>query len=128
MVTQTKDSLQTPGSADQRLKIKDHKCLVTLTETMESAKHNNKEAVEAIQKLDFGEDSCNTNQYSKTRVQNNDILKIINIEIQNILPFAYSLHRHSQPTTASLERSFSIQKKLLAKDKNFKAENVKHYT
>ena len=32
-----------------------------------------------------------------------------------------------QPTTASVERSFSMLNKLLAKDRNFLPQNVKHY-
>ena len=46
---------------------------------MESAKYTTKEAVQAIQKFDFGEDTCNINQYIKIRIQNNDISKIINM-------------------------------------------------
>ena len=50
-----------------------------LIEKMESAKCTIKEAVQAIQELDFGEDTCNINQYIKKRMQNNDISEIINI-------------------------------------------------
>ena len=43
-------SLQTPGLADQLLKIKvQYQCLEKLRVTMESAKYTMKEAVEAIQ-------------------------------------------------------------------------------
>ena len=49
MVTQAKISLQKSGLAVQLLKIKDqYKCLVKLTEKLESAKHAIKEAVQAI--------------------------------------------------------------------------------
>ena len=45
--------------AGQLLKIKDqYECLVKLSEKMESAKYTIKEAVQAIQELDFGEDAC----------------------------------------------------------------------
>ena len=47
---------------------------------MENANYNIKEAIQAIQELDFGEDTCNINQYTKKRMQNNDISKIINME------------------------------------------------
>ena len=74
LVTQEKASLQTPGLADQLLKIKEqNECLVELIETMESAKYTIKEAVEAIQELDFREDTCNINRYIKKKRQNNDI-------------------------------------------------------
>ena len=93
---------------------------------MESANYTIKEAVQAIQELDFGEDTCNINQYIKKRMQNNDISKIINVEEQDISPAVYHMLQNSQPTSATVERSFSMFKKLLAKDRNFKVENVRH--
>ena len=60
LVTQAKVSLQKSDLAGQLLKIKDqYKCLVKLVEKIESAKYTIKEAVQAIQELDFGEDTCN---------------------------------------------------------------------
>ena len=94
---------------------------------MESAKYTIKEAVQAIQELDFGEDSCNINQYIKKRMQNSDISEIINMERQDISPAVYHMLQNSQPTSASVEGSFSMLKKLLAKDRNFKVENVRNY-
>ena len=58
---------------------------------MESAKYTIKEAVQAIQELAFGEDTCNINQYIKKRMQNNDISEIINIEMQDISPTVYDM-------------------------------------
>ena len=60
-------------------------------------------------------------------MQNNDISEIINIERQDISPAVYHMLRNSQPTSASVERSFTMMKKVLAKDRNFKIENVRHY-
>ena len=94
---------------------------------MESAKYTIKEAVQAIQELDFGEDTCNINKYIKKRIQNNGISKIINMERQDISPAVYHILQNSQPISASVERSFSIFKKLLAKNRNFKVKNVRHY-
>ena len=94
---------------------------------MEKSEVSIKEAVQAIQELDFGEDTCNINQYIKKRMQNIDISKTINMEKQNISPAVYHMLQNSQPTSASVERSFSMLKKLLAKNRNFKAESVQHY-
>ena len=55
-----------------------------------------------------------------------DISEIINMERQDISPAVYYMLQYSQPTSASVE-SFSMLKKLLAKDRNFKVENVRHY-
>ena len=117
LVTQTKVSLRKGGLTGQLLKFKDqYKCLFKLIEKMESAKYTIKEPVQAIEELDFGEDPCNINHYIKKRMQNNDIL-----------PAVYHMLQNSQPTSASVERSFSMLKKLLAKDRNFKVENVRQY-
>ena len=76
LVTQAKVSLQKSGLAGQLLKIKDqYECLVNLTENMESAKYTIKEAVQAIQELDFSEDVCNINQYFKKECKTMTFLK-----------------------------------------------------
>ena len=73
LVTQAKVRLQKSALAGQLLKIKDqYECLVKLIEKTESAKYTIKEAVLAIQEFDFGEDTCNINQYITKRMQNND--------------------------------------------------------
>ena len=94
---------------------------------MESAKYTIKEVVQAIQELDIGEDTCNINQYIKKRMQNNDISEIIDMEKQDVSLAVYHMLQNSQPTSASVERSFTMLKKLLAKDRNFRVENVRHY-
>ena len=111
LVTQTKVSLQKSGLAGQLLKIKDqYECLVKLIEKMENAKYTIKEAVavQTIKKLDFGEDTCNINQYIEKRMQNNDISEIINMERQEILPAEYHMLQNSQLTSVSVESSFSM--------------------
>ena len=57
-------------------------------------------------------------------MQNNDISEIINLKWQDISLAVYHILQNSQPTLASVERSFSMLKKLLAKDRNFKVESV----
>ena len=60
-------------------------------------------------------------------MQNNDVSEIINMEKQDVSPAVYHMFQNSQPTSASVKRSFSMLKNLLAKDRNFKVENVRHY-
>ena len=86
---------------------------------MESAKYIIKEAVQAIQKLDFGEVTCNINQYIKKRMENNDISKIVNMERQDISPTVYHMLQNSQPTSASVERSFSMFEKTVGQGRKF---------
>ena len=60
-------------------------------------------------------------------MENNDISEIINMEKQDISLAVSHVLQNFQPTSASVERSFSMLKKLLAKDRNFKVENERHY-
>ena len=91
---------------------------------MQTAKYTIKEAVRAIQELDFGENICNINQYIKQRMQNNNISEIINMERHDISQAVYHMLQNSQPTSVSVDRNFSMLKKLLVKNRNFKVENV----
>ena len=111
LVTQAKVSLQKSGLAGQLLKIKNqYECLVKLIEKMERAQYTIIEAVQAIQELDFGEDNCNISQFIKNRMQNNGISETINMDRKDISPAVYHMLQNSEPTTASVERSFSILK------------------
>ena len=58
-------------------------------------------------------------------MQNTNIFKIMNMERPDLSPAVYNLLQDSLPTTASSESSFSILRRLLAKDRKFKVENVK---
>ena len=50
------------------------------------------------------------------------------MERQDISPAVYHVLQNSKPTSASVGRSFSMLKKLFAKDRNFKVENVRDFT
>ena len=49
------------------------------------------------------------------------------MESQDISPAMYLMLQNFQLASASVERSFSMLKKLLAKDRNFKVKNLRHY-
>ena len=81
LVTQAKVSLQTTGLATQLLKLQyQYECVVKLIEMMESAKYINKKAAQAIQELDFREDTCSINPYIQKRMQNNHISEVMNMK------------------------------------------------
>ena len=76
LVTQAKVSLQKSGLVGELLKINDqYECLVKFTEKMESAKYTIKEALQAIQQLDVGKDTCNINQYNRKECKTMTFLK-----------------------------------------------------
>ena len=51
---------------------------------MESVKHTIKEAMQVIQELDFGEDTCSIKLSIQKRMQNTDISKLMNLEKTDI--------------------------------------------
>ena len=52
-------------------------------------------------------------------MQNNDISEIINMERQDNLPAVYDMLENSQPTSAFVERSFSMLKRTVGQGQKF---------
>ena len=75
----------------------------------------------------FDDDSCAIKAYIKERLSNSDLKEIINCTNLTIAPTSYALLQKAQPTSAPVERSFSMLSKLLRKDRNFDVKNVKKY-
>ena len=53
------------------------------------------------------------------------MMNITKMSRQEVAPAAFCLLQRCQPTMAAVECSFSTLNKLLAKDKNFLAKNIK---
>ena len=70
---------------------------------------------------------CAIKAYIKKRLHNSDLEAIMNCTNLNIAPTSYALLQKAQPTSAAVERSFSMLGKLLRKDRNFDVKNVKKY-
>ena len=98
-----------------------------MVQKMESSHYTIGKAFQDVMSLDFGADVCGIGKYIKRRIARNDITSIVKMERQDISPHLYNLLQKSQATSASVERSFSILGKLLAKDRNFREDHVKKY-
>ena len=79
--------------------------------------------------MQFNDDPCAIKDYRyiNKRLFNSDLETIINCANLTIDPTSYALLQKAQPTSAAVERSFSMLNKLLRKDRNFDAKNVKKY-
>jgi len=73
------------------------------------------------------EDPCGIREYLNQRLLSGELMSIVNLTRPDVSPSLYAQLLQCQPTSASVERSFSMLNKLLAKDRNFKPENVKKY-
>ena len=77
--------------------------------------------------MQFDDDPCAMKNYIKKRLSNSDLETIINCTNLTIDPTSYALLQKAQPTSAAVERSFSMLSQLLRKDRNFDIKNVKKY-
>ena len=104
-----------------------YKSLASLVLQMEDTKYTIWAAHNDLTKLGFGDDSCAIAAYIRKRLEKNDLSEIMAMNCQEIFPTVYGLIQHCLPTTASVECSFSMLNKLLAKNQNFLPNNVWHY-
>ena len=77
--------------------------------------------------MQFDDDPCAMKNYIKKRLSNSDLETIINCTNLTIDPTSNALLQKAQPTSAAVERSFSMLSQLLRKDRNFDSKNVKKY-
>ena len=126
LVEQAKVSIDAQSLPQDLMKINtEYKSLASLVLQMEDTKYNDLTNND-LTKLGFGDDSCAIAAYIRKRLEKN-LSEIMAMNRQEISPTAYGLLQHCQPTTASVERNFSMLNKLLAKERNFLPDNVLHY-
>ena len=78
-----------------------------------------------LKNMQFDDDPSAIKDYIKKRLSNSDLETIINCTNLTIDPPSYALLQKVQQTSAAVERLFATLSKLLRKDRNFDAENVK---
>ena len=122
------EAVKAPNLATQLVEIEEqYSALVDAIQKMEDSHCTIREAYQKMTSLDFGVDGCQIGRYIQGRMSRNDINCVVKMGRGDISPHLYSLLSNSQATSASVERSFSILGKLLARDRNFKDDNVSHY-
>ena len=95
---------------------------------MENSKYTIKAAYEDITKIYLKEDCVKIGSYIRKRMEkNSDISNIVKLQKDGVSPATYAQIQNCQPTSASVERSFSMLRKLLRKDRPFLPENVEKY-
>ena len=74
--------------------------------------------------MQFDDDLCAIKDYIKTNSDLETVIKCTNLTID---PTSYALLQKAQPTSAAVERSFSMLSKSLRKDRNFHFKKIKKY-
>ena len=127
-MTNAKASIATAGLESDLMQIKVcYSPLVEMLKKTESTHYSIQDAYEDITSLNLDRDPAKITEYVKKRIENHEIHSIMQLTRSEISPSTYGLLQKCQATSASVERSFSMLGKLLAKDRNFLPDNVKKY-
>lgn len=105
-------------------------CYQSLSESVELSECESftiSQSSKILASLDFKEDPCQIRKYIDKRLEMNEIKHILEMKNVNITPETYSKLQECQATSCSVERTFSVLNKILAKDRNFKTCNIKYY-
>ena len=100
--------------------------LASLLEKVECSAYTIQEAHANLTGLTFGDDVCNLRAQLDKRLQKNELSDIVHFK-RVVSPAIYLKLLLAQCTSVSVERSVSMLKKILAKDRNFLPENVGKY-
>lgn len=107
---------------------RDYQELPKLIKKMESSKYTLLEAHTDLSVVDLRQDCVGVGAYLKKRMlKNKDVEAIISMQQEGISPALYAELQCCQPTSAAVERSFSMLSKLLRKDRQFFSANVNKY-
>lgn len=102
-----------------------YKSLTDLVLKLESSKYTIIQAASHMKHLNFGTDPCKIKEYLTKRVEAHEINIIVDASREDISLATYALLQNCQPTSAAVERAFSILK-MLAKDRVSDPKNVKN--
>ena len=126
-VRRAKDAINVEDLLPDLVKINQYRTLAANVEFLAGSACTITEAYGLLKNMQFDDDPCAIKNYNKKRLSNFDLETIINCTNLTIDPTNYALLQKAQPTSAAVERSFSMFSKLLRKDTNFDVKNVKKY-
>ena len=127
LVSRAKDAINVEDVVPDLVKINQYRTLAANVEFLEGSTCTITEAYGLLKNMQFDDDPCAIKNYIKKQLSNSDLETIINCTNLTIDPTSYALLQKAQPTSAAVERSFSMLSKLLRKDRNFDVKNVKKY-
>ena len=126
LVSRAKDAINVEDLVPDLVKINQYRTLAANVEFLEGSACTITEAYGLLKNIRFDDDPYAIKNYIKKRLYS-DLETIINCTKLTIDPTSYALLQKAQPTSAAVERSFSMLSKLLRKERNFDVKNVKKY-
>ena len=125
LVSRAKNAINVEDLVPDLVKINHYRTLAANVEFLEGSACTITEAYGLLKNMQFDDDPCAIKNYIKKRLSNSDLETIIKCTNLTIDPTSYALLQKAQPTSAAVERSFSMLSKLLRKDRHFDVKNVK---
>ena len=126
LVSRAKDAINVESLVSDLVKINQYRILAANVEFLEGNARTITKTYGLPKNMQFDDDPCAIKDYINKRLSNSDLETIINCTNLTIDPTSYALLQTAQPTSAAVERSFSLLNKLLRKDRNFDVKNVKN--
>lgn len=102
-------------------------CLIEILDKFEESYFTIQTGFLAINSLKFENDVYGIKNYLDDRMSKNEISKLVCVDKTKVSPETHLQLLACPPTSISVERSFSMLKKMLAKDRNFNLENIYNY-
>ena len=127
LVSRAKDAINVEGLVSDLVKINQYRTLAANVEFLEGSACTITKAYGLLKNMQFDDDPCAIKDYINKRLSNSDLETIIYCTDLTIDPTSYALLQKAQPTSAAVERSFSMLNKLLRKDRKFHVKNAKKY-
>ena len=128
LVRRAKEAVLDEGHATSLIQIERcYKGLAELALELDPSDCTIERAFKKINSLDIGRDPCPIENYLEKRLKKNDIELIMTAERPDIARATYAKLLNCQPTSASVELSFSMLNKMLVKDRNFNPQNVRNH-
>ncbi len=129
LVTTAKAAVNSDSVATSLVKIqRDYMEMPQYITKMENSKYSIQKAYTDITDLDLEQDCVKIMPYIRKRMEkNSDVKSIMEMKRDGVCPALFAKLQCCQPTSAAVERSFSILGKLLRKDRHFLPCNVAKY-
>ena len=119
LVSRAKHLITVKDLVPDLVEINQYRTLAANVEFLEGSACTITEAYGLLKNMQCDDDQCAIKNYIKKRLSNSDLETIINCTNLTIDPTSYALLQKAQPTSAAVERSFSMLSKVLRKDRNF---------
>ena len=127
LVSRAKDAINVEGLVSDLVKINQYRTLAANVEFLKGSACTITKAHGPLKNMQFDDDPCAIKDYINKRLSNSDLETIINCTNLTIDPTSYALLQKAQPTSAAVERSFSMLNKLPRKDRKIDVKNVKKH-